>query len=705
MKNPDHTQRRRLLKMLGGAPMLPLGAASAAGAASLFAGHPARASEDGTPALPSATPIARPSLATPGAAPFVSAEFISMPAPGLSEPEGMARTTVESAMDLVFADGSRRRVQLGYEAFFMTGDRVPDGKGGMVLAGGYLDIHGAPIIDTSVPGRARPFFSDCPDGMSLLTLAGPLGEADGATGPPTTRGAPSTPPLKAATPQATASAPRPSTTTAAPAPAATATATVYAVVQFEYLSRNRAGDDMWARLPSPIAVLTLSQDLQTGRLTLVRYSNVDTSRVHGLWVTCGASLSPWNTHLSSEEYEPDATTARTSASFRAFSRHLYGDARRANPYHYGHLPEITVQPDGTGSIKKHYCMGRISHELVQIMPDQRTALMGDDATNGGLFMFVADRRADLSSGTLYVARWTQTSGTGPGAGTLTWIRLGHATSAEVKELADDLVAADIMDVRTADPKNPAYTRIRFDGKNNWVRLKPGRRQAAAFLETHRYAALAGGTLAFTKMEGTTVNAQDKIAYTAMAHIETSMVDGTSPHLHVEGPDAGAVYQLRLQAGQVDTDGRGIDSEWVPVDMGAVPELVGAMLAAPDALGNGHRSDRISNPDNLKFSEKLRTLFVGEDSMGRVNSFLWAFNVDTRVLSRLLSCPVAAESTGLHAVDDINGWTYITSSFQHTADWNDVHDVVRPVLEPLVKAKYRNGRGASVGYLTAVKIGA
>ncbi|MDX3986705.1 MAG: DUF839 domain-containing protein [Achromobacter sp.] len=676
MKNPDHTERRRLLKMLAGAPMLPLGAAgatSAAGLAGLLAGHPARASEGGTPALPSTKPIARPSVATPGAAPFVSAEFISMPAPGLSEPEGMARTTVESAMDLVFADGSRRRVQLGYEAFFMTGDRVPDGKGGMVLAGGYLDIHGAPIMDTSVPGRARPFFSDCPDGMSLLTLAGPLGEADGATGPPTVT--------------------KP------------ATATVYAVVQFEYLSRDRAGQDMWARLPSPIAVLTLSQNLQNGQLTLVRYSNVDTAPVHGLWVTCGASLSPWNTHLSSEEYEPDATTARTSASFRAFSRHLYGDARRANPYHYGHLPEITVQPDGTGSIKKHYCMGRISHELVQIMPDQRTALMGDDATNGGLFMFVADRRADLSSGTLYVARWTQTSGTGPGAGTLTWIRLGHATSAEVKELADDLVAADIMDVRTADPKNAAYTRIRFDGKNNWVRLKPGRRQAAAFLETHRYAALVGGTLAFTKMEGTTVNAQDKIAYTAMAHIETSMVDGTSPHLHVEGPDAGAVYQLRLQAGQVDTDGLGIDSEWVPVDMGAVPELVGAMLAAPDALGNRHRSDRISNPDNLKFSEKLRTLFVGEDSMGRVNSFLWAFNVDTRVLSRLLSCPVAAESTGLHAVDDINGWTYITSNFQHTADWNDVHDAVRPVLEPLVKAKYRNGRGASVGYLTAVKINA
>lgn len=29
------------------------------------------------------------------------------------------------------------------------------------------------------------------------------------------------------------------------------------------------------------------------------------SKAHGLWITCGASLSPWGTHLSSEEYEPE----------------------------------------------------------------------------------------------------------------------------------------------------------------------------------------------------------------------------------------------------------------------------------------------------------------------------------------------------------------------------------------------------------------
>ncbi|MGF6445950.1 hypothetical protein QF002_006826 [Paraburkholderia youngii] len=53
---------------------------------------------------------------------------------------------------------------------------------------------------------------------------------------------------------------------------------------------------------------------------------------------------------------------------------------------------MTVHPDGTGTVKKHYCLGRISHELIQVMPDKRTVLMGDDATNGGLKKSQPNRR-------------------------------------------------------------------------------------------------------------------------------------------------------------------------------------------------------------------------------------------------------------------------------------------------------------------------
>ncbi|WDD93558.1 DUF839 domain-containing protein [Burkholderia sp. FERM BP-3421] len=638
---PD-SSRRHVLKLLAGAPMLPLSGLALPALLSGCGGDDA--------ATPTPTPAA-----------FAAATFASMAAPSLDNPAAMAQTTVGSTLSVSFADGSARQYKLAYRPFFMTGDLVPDGRGGAILAGGYYDIRNQPIRDTSVAGKERQFFSDCPDGSSLLTL--PNARVAGVKGNP-----------------------------------------VFAVVQFEYTTRDQKGTSVYGQLPSPIAVLTLDQDPATGALALVKYHNVDTSSAHGLWITCGASLSPWNTHLSSEEYEPDATRAATDAQFKAFSLNTFGSETTANPYHYGHLPEITVNPDGTGSIKKHYCLGRISHELIQVMPDRRTVMMGDDATNGGLFMFVADRPADLSAGTLYVGKWNQTAAAGAGAATLTWIRIGHATSDGIEALANRLKASDILDVATSDPADPSFTKIHFSGKFNWVRVKPGMEQAAAFLETHRYAALVGGSMAFTKLEGTTVNAKDKVVYMAMSRIETSMVKGNAVSRDValeRKIAAGAVYALNLKGGQRDLAGGAIDSDWVPVDMSAPAALVGEDLAAADALGNLAHPDRIANPDNLKFSEKLRTLFIGEDSGMHVNNFLWAYHVDQKTLARVLSCPAGAESTGLHAVDEINGWTYVMSNFQHAGDWESpLHDKVKPVLDPLINGNYRSRFGASVGYLTA-----
>ena len=68
------------------------------------------------------------------------------------------------------------------------------------------------------------------------------------------------------------------------------------------------------------------------------------------------------------------------------------------------------------------------------------------------------------------------------------------------------------------------------------------------------------------------------------------------------------------------------------------------LAKADALGNLADPERLANPDNLKFSETLRTLFIGEDSSLHVNNFLWAYNVDSGTLTRVLSVPAGAEST-------------------------------------------------------------
>jgi uncharacterized protein len=579
----------------------------------------------------------------------------------------MATTTVGSVLSVNFSDSSKVDFKLAYQPFFITGDLVADGKGSKTLAGGYYDINNQAIMDTTVAGKSRQYFSDSPDGTSLLKIDG--AKVTGVTGN-----------------------------------------TVFAVVQFEYTSLALDGvTNMYGKLPSPIAVLTLDQNPSTGKLSLVKYHNVDTSGVNGLWITCGASLSPWNTHLSSEEYEPNAFASRTSNFMDDFSKNLYGDASKANPYHYGHMPEVTVNADGTGSIKKHYCMGRISHELVQVMPDSRTVLMGDDATNSGYFVFVADKEKDLSAGTLYVAKVGAGFSIDPAAAAapLTWIKLGSATSAEILNLANTLKPTDIMTVSATDPAlatpaDTSYTKITANGKVEWVKLKSGMEKAAAFLETHRYCALVGASMGFTKMEGTTVNVKDKVAYSALQNIQASMVAGNAANVPGNGISvpkalvAGGVMALNLKGGQTDTTGAAINSEWMPVDTRAL--LMGEDIAA-DGLGNTANPNKIANPDNLKFSEKMRTLFIGEDSGQHVNNFLWAYNIDTRVLSRVMSIPAGGESTGLHAVDELNGWTYIMSNFQHPGDWGSIHNGVKATLDPLIKANYKDKFGAAVGYLT------
>ena len=641
---PRSVSRRDVLKFFASAPLLPLGASSALLTACGIVTKKSPSSE------------------------YVGTSFTAMAAPTLADAAAMATTTVVATFNVHYGDHSTQQYKLAYQPFFITGEQVPDGKGGTILSGGYFDIHNQPIIDRSVAGKERQFFSDAPDGTSLLALSNPA--VAGIKG-------------KA----------------------------VFAVVQFEYLTRDQVGaatdkKNAYGTLPSPIAVLTLDQDQQTGKLSLVKYHNVDTAGAHGLWITCGASLSPWNTHLSSEEYEPDAQFIADNPLFKKYSKNLFGDERKANPYHYGHLPEVTVNPDGSGTIKKHYCMGRISHELVQVMPDNRTVLMGDDYINGGFFMFVADKEKDLSAGTLYVAKVGAGFSVDPYAlgATLSWIKLGHATSAEIEQLADNLKPADIMHCVKTDPLDASYTRIFADSVANWVKLNPGMEKAAAFLETHRYANLVDASMGFTKMEGTTVNIKDKIAYSALQNIQHSMVKNDPAWRAATGITinkaivSGGVFAHNLTGGQKDTTGVAIKSEWVPVKTRAL--LIGEDIPA-DALGNLANPDKIANPDNLKFSEKMRTLFIGEDSSMHVNNFLWAYNVDTKKLSRIMSMPAGAEATGLHAVDEINGWTYIMSNFQHAGDWSGkLHGKVKAQLDPLIKANYNNRFGAAVGYLTA-----
>ena len=637
----NQPSRRDLLKWFAGIPFLPLGAMTTAAALS-----GCNDSDNDTAVTP---PVTKP-------ANLKAATFTAMAAPiAIAD---RAKTSVSSKLKIDWDDSTSSEYQLGYKSFFETGNTVPKWGGGEIIAGGYFNANGDPIMDTSVPASPRQFFSDCPDGSSLIHLDG--AQVEGVNNP------------------------------------------VFHVVQFEYASQNLAGASEYGNLPSPIAILTLDQNQTTGHLELKKYFNVDTSAVHGLWITCGASMSPWNTHLSSEEYEPDAFEQGIGGpSPKGISKNFFGDEAAAKPYNYGHLPEVIVNKDGSGSIIKHFCMGRISHELVHVMPDNRTVIMGDDYTNGGFFMFIADVAKDLSAGKLYVAKYVSEL-TESSTGQIKWIELGHATSQEIEKMVniDNIQPSDIMESLTTNPNDASYTKIILAKKKLWVKVKPGMEKAAAFLETHRYAALKGGSMAFTKMEGTTINIKDKVAYSALANIQDSMIKDNAAWVAAHNVSftkkitAGGVLAHDLTAGQNTTDGQPINSEWIPYQSKML--LMGEDITV-DSLGNTANPDKIASPDNLKFSETLRTLFIGEDSGNHPNNFLWAYNVDTKVDPvRLLSTPAGAESTGLHAVDSVNGWTYIMSNFQHAGDMKSLSED----LKAATLANYNNGYSASVGYLTA-----
>jgi secreted PhoX family phosphatase len=502
---------------------------------------------------------------------------------------------------------------------------------------------------------------------------------------------------------------------------------LFLVTQQEYDWIDTLGNDNYGKQPMVINLASIDQDKWTGRLATVGVKNVDVSGIRGLWIPCAGSLSPWNTHLSSEEYEPDGRCAENPGAFcgstpsyptwndpknflnlGSMNRYLdpSGVTQPARVYDYGIVPEVSVDKYGNSRVEGHRALGRISRELVQVMPDSRTVYQGDDGTYNVMTMFVADERDDLSSGTLYAAKWVQTSlPTENGGGAdLKWIRLGRADDQYLENVVrHGIKFSDIFEVSAATDKATCESAAGFKfikaghnvGLAECLKLRSAAMaKPAAFLETRRYAAYLGATTEFEKFEGVTVNAADSKLYVAMSRMRGGMLaSGTDPvdDIRVPRNDAGAVYEIDLQRGQADADGRAIESRYVGTTMRAL--VIGQPIPV-DAVGNTASVDAIASPDNLKYSETLRTLFIGEDSGLHVNNFLWAYGIDTGKLSRILSIPAGAESTGLQVVEDANGFSYIMSNFQHAGDFTAttvpaLKDALRPLIDP-----YK----ASIGYL-------
>jgi secreted PhoX family phosphatase len=459
--------------------------------------------------------------------------------------------------------------------------------------------------------------------------------------------------------------------------------------EYDWILSNGADiekiDNWYTRMPMSMTLTSINQK-KDGKLVAKDQKPINFSNVDGLWIPCFGSQTPWNTHLGGEEdYDLYFTAASGDKNFKkaqkglkALDEKYFLNEKKSNPYHYGFMVEVKVKGDSSYDVAKHYAMGRGTWEMAKIMPDKRTAYFGDDGANVGLFMFVADKEKNLDSGTLYAAKWNQTSPNGDkngGTANLTWYKLGNSDSKTIKKYADTLKFSDIFDSVSKKEYNPELHKdykpvIAGHSEIEYLKLKSGMETAAAFLETRRYAAYVGATTEWNKMEGVASNTKDKKLYIAMSYIDKGMRENSefkTDDIKIAKNNCGGTYELNMKSNQMTVGGEKINSDFVAVDM-SIPSILLGEEIAPDAVGNTCHVDKIANTDNVFFSDKMRTLFIGEDSGTHVNNFVWAYNVDTKKLSRILSMPAGAESTGLQVVDDINGHAYIMSNAQHVGDY-------------------------------------
>ncbi|WP_346838143.1 alkaline phosphatase PhoX [Microbulbifer sp. SAOS-129_SWC] len=445
--------------------------------------------------------------------------------------------------------------------------------------------------------------------------------------------------------------------------------------------------------PGAMFLMELNQDVDTGELSTKDLWQIDQSGVDGGWVHCAASVTPWNAHLASEEYEPNARTLPTSAEVEGdgYARGMlsyYADPAEWNPYFYGWNIEINVSADGekdpTAELTKHYAMGRLAFELSYVMPDSKTVYMTDDGTNVGFYMFIADTAGDLSAGTTYAAKWKQTSGEGLGAAELEWVSLGHATDAEISAAVhggDGQPAVTFADIFAVD--GAGCTEIAAGGNSECLSIKPGMEKIASRLETRRYAALQGASTEFRKEEGVTFDPQGSKLYVSMSQVAKGMTDGAGDVQLDVANGCGGVYQLDVAA---DSD---IGSDYVASNMrGLIGGIETEYPADSPFASYTCDADGLANPDNLTFISGYNTLIIGEDTgSGHQNDVIWSLNLDevdaadhTAGLTRIQTTPYGSETTSPYWYPNINGFAYLMSVVQHPYGESDGDQLAPGSLE-------------------------
>ena len=419
--------------------------------------------------------------------------------------------------------------------------------------------------------------------------------------------------------------------------------------------------------------------VEEGVFNAVDTKIVDLSDMGGTIINCASSKTKYGSHLGGEEdyslnsifadrnspFYVDCALDGTGSTVEGVADYFcsYVDGMQSylgdvnidkengyngdsfSPYNYGYIVEVQPQEDGSTKSAKHYVTGKYTPELATMMPDGKTVYMSDDGTAKGLWKFVSDSeitefKADWE-GTLYAAKVNQTSSQNGGAFDVSWIELGHAKDSEIElMIKSKMKITDIFEISKPDENGTCVTgtKVYEDSTLECLTLKDGQAKAAAFLETRKYAALKGATIEFRKEEGLSYDVDKNVLYISMSEIRKSMEDdykGQEPinDIRLKTNVCGAVYELTL------------DHSYSGTSMKAV--VVGKPLDINDTYADEWtcHPDGISNPDNITYIGH-NTLLISEDTKKHVNNMTWAYNTETKKLTRIASLPIGGEVTGV-----------------------------------------------------------
>ncbi|CAD7699540.1 unnamed protein product [Ostreobium quekettii] len=450
-------------------------------------------------------------------------------------------------------------------------------------------------------------------------------------------------------------------------------------------------------LPAVSYVFTLVENGTA--LETVSASYIDWSEWGGLWQSGGGVMSPWNTHLGGEAFEPNGQNFRgfgcltgfsscfksraeddfsTSLQFLRYFDRYVDDldnsfpklAEAFNPYAYGYAYEVKVNKFGCAKPMKHLTLGRFSHGAQVVMPDQKTVYMTDWTTGrevgGGLFKFIADTEADLSSGTLYAAKFKPVRGNLNKYG-VSWIELGSANNDELVEASQNITFEDMF---TSIPpsKTCKLQEIFVKSGLECLEVKEGMETMAAFFETRRYAALQGASIELANTQGLTFDPNSGkavISFTRISQKEKVMVqddiEGSTNDVKVTLAPCGCLFSLDVTT---EFDITGMDRFY-----------------CGDAVAQGETQDenvcgieRPANPGRISNIPGHGLLLVSEDNClvdsrgiecGHENGVMWAMDSRTgrrgHEFTRILTAPKFNSLSDAVWYPNIQGKAYISGT--------------------------------------------